>query len=203
MRSSSYSTLSPGSHTLPIGGELMWSPGWLSAPLKQAIWDEFSSHPQLHQGQVKIYGKHHLTPRLQAWFSGHDYRYSGVTLPASPLPDMVQHIIQQLHQTTGYLFNSVLVNLYRDGQDHMGWHSDDEPELVSPPVVASLSLGAERDFLLKPRRAGSAAHQYKLPLGDGDLLLMGPHMQQHWLHSLPKRARVSTPRLNLTFRLLS
>jgi alkylated DNA repair dioxygenase AlkB len=112
--------------------------------------------------------------------------------------------LQQLQ--TGHPFNSVLANLYRDGNDSMGWHSDDEPELGTRPVIASISLGAERDFQLRRRkRSGSkttAGPAKNRLLPHGSLLLMAGNSQRDWQHALPKRRRVSKPRVNLTFRLV-
>src|SRR5690606_5801874 len=101
---------------------------------------------------------------------------------------------------TGQHYNSVLANLYRNGLDHMGWHADDEAELGQTPWIASLSLGAERDFCLGRKGANRIALRLALP--HNSLLLMAPQLQRHWQHSLPVRKRVQTARLNLTFRLI-
>ena len=94
--------------------------------------------------------------------------------------------------------NSVLANLYRDGRDAMGWHSDDEPELGPRPVIASLSLGGTRRFVFRHRR--EPERKYELPLGHGSLLLMRGDTQADWKHALPRTARPVAPRINLTFR---
>ena len=100
-------------------------------------------------------------------------------------------------------FNSLLLNLYRDGCDRMGWHADDEPELDPRAPIASLSLGAARSFQLRPRRPiGGELQTIHLELADGDLLLMDPPTQEHWLHQLPARRRLREPRVNLTFRVV-
>ena len=98
-------------------------------------------------------------------------------------------------------FNGVLLNLYRDGRDAMGWHADDEPELDPAAPIASLSLGASRTFRLRPRQGG--AQPLSLELSEGDLLVMDPPTQRHWQHALPRRLRQREPRLNLTFRRLA
>jgi alkylated DNA repair dioxygenase AlkB len=109
----------------------------------------------------------------------------------------------RLEEQAGWRFNSLLLNLYRDGRDRMGWHADDEPELDPQAPIASLSLGAARDFQLRPRRpVDEERATLTLALGDGDLLLMEAPTQQHWQHQLPARRRVSEPRLNLTFRVV-
>jgi alkylated DNA repair dioxygenase AlkB len=110
-----------------------------------------------------------------------------------------------LREKTGFVFNSALANLYRDGNDSMGWHSDDERELGIEPVIASISLGAKRDFHLRRKnrgtgRSGGCARSISLP--HGGLLLMSGTSQRDWQHALPKRRRISEPRINLTFRLI-
>lgn len=102
----------------------------------------------------------------------------------------------------GLRFNSVLANLYRDGHDSMGWHSDNEPELGDEPAIASISLGAERDFLIRNCDRRAAAEKHVIPLTHGSLLLMQGKSQQDWQHALPKRRKVLAPRINLTFRLI-
>jgi alkylated DNA repair dioxygenase AlkB len=101
----------------------------------------------------------------------------------------------------GQDFNCVLCNLYRDGRDSMGWHADNERELGPAPVIASISLGAERQFQLKSRTDSTQRHA--LLLEHGSLLVMAGDLQQHWLHQLPKTARVDRPRINLTFRCIA
>ena len=104
---------------------------------------------------------------------------------------------QRLYDSLGHDFNAVLANLYRDGHDSMGWHADDEPELGSQPLIASISLGASRRFVLRRR---DRLDRYELTLGHASLLLMLGATQQHWLHALPRQLRVREPRINLTFR---
>lgn len=149
--------------------------------------------------EVVLFGRRHLAPRLSCWMGDADarYRYSGTTFAPEPWTQPVQMLRNRVSELCESAFNSVLLNLYRDGQDSMGAHSDDETELGRNPVIASLSLGATRDFVLKHRRTGQ---RIVLPLPAGSLLVMAGTTQHHWLHSLPKRSRVFTPRLNLTFR---
>ena len=105
-----------------------------------------------------------------------------------------------MQREAGAPFNSVLANLYRDGRDAMGWHSDDEPELGSAPVIASVSLGATRRFVLKHRR--DAARKLVLELAPGSLLVMAGDTQRNYRHALPRTARPVGERINLTFRCL-
>ena len=103
-----------------------------------------------------------------------------------------------MSRLAGHEFNGVLLNLYRDGRDGMGWHADDEPELGPEPVIASVSLGAERRFRLKHRRLPEARLDIVLP--HGSLLVMAGATQRHWVHALPKAAAPVGARINLTFR---
>lgn len=125
------------------------------------------------------------------------YQYSGVRFAPELWHPLVQQLAAKLTDMLGHPFNCVLLNLYANGTEHMGWHADDEPELGRTPVIASLSLGASRRFDLKHRTDG---HQLQLALANGSLLVMGGDCQQYWQHRLPKQSRVSAARLNLTFR---
>ena len=149
--------------------------------------------------KVYIYGKEHVIPRMSAFIAeeGISYKYSGHTLYGYGLPDWFLPLLHKVNRQCEIKYNGCLFNLYRDGNDHMGWHSDDELELDSSMVIASLSLGAERDFLFKNRFTDS---RHKLTLKNGDLLLMHPNCQRNWLHSLPVRKRIKDIRFNLTFR---
>lgn len=151
------------------------------------------------QPQIKMFGKWVDQPRLLAWQAIGDlkYAYSGITLNPKPFSEVVAQIANKIMQKTGIEFNSVLVNYYRNGQDSMGWHADDEPELGSDPMIASVSFGEPRDFLLRHNVRKSLT--LKLPLPSGSLLLMGKGIQLNWKHSLPKRKHAG-PRINLTFR---
>lgn len=155
------------------------------------------------QEPIKLFGKEVLQPRLTAWHGDAQarYRYSGLALEPSPWTPALEQLRNRVEAASGTQFNSVLLNLYRTGQDSMGWHADNEPELGSEPVIASLSLGATRLFRFKPRDPVRTPHPpLSVALTSGSLLLMRGLTQQHWLHALPKTARPQQPRLNLTFR---
>jgi alkylated DNA repair dioxygenase AlkB len=144
-----------------------------------------------------------LQPRLTAWYGDATarYSYSGLDLTPQPWTPALLALRTQVEQATGVTFNSVLLNLYRTGQDSMGWHADDEPELGPEPVIASISLGATRRFRLRPRHSQQLPHApLGLDLPSGSLLVMRGTTQQHWQHAVPKTARPVGPRLNLTFR---
>lgn len=146
---------------------------------------------------VTVFGRQHLQPRLTAWHGDKSYRYSGLTLAPQPWTPLLLDVRRAVEQASTYSFNSVLLNYYRDGRDCMGMHADDEPELGPAPAIASLSLGAVRDFTLKHRRSGRTL---KLALASGSLLLMAGALQANWLHGIARTARPTAPRLNLTFR---
>jgi len=157
------------------------------------------------QEPIKLFGKEVLQPRLTAWHGdpAARYSYSGLALEPEPWTPALQQLRQQVEAASNARFNSVLLNLYRTGQDSMGWHADGEPELGPEPVIASVSLGATRRFRLRPRDAQRLTHEpVSLELASGSLLLMRGPTQHHWLHAVPKTARPTAPRLNLTFRLI-
>ena len=171
-----------------------------SSARAQDLFDLLLKELQWQQESLQIYGKRHRVPRLSALYgaSNVQYTYSGIAHTALPWTSALLEIKNDLEQATQAKFNSVLANLYRNGRDSNGWHADDEPELGSRPIIASVSLGATRDFQFKHRQL--AQHSYTQELSSGSLLVMGGAMQAHWLHQLPKRLRVQDPRINLTFR---
>jgi alkylated DNA repair dioxygenase AlkB len=159
----------------------------------------------LRQASLVICGREIATPRLTSWHGDPHarYRYSGRTFAPSAWTPMLASIRDRLHELLGVQFDGVLANLYRDGNDAMGLHSDDEPELGPDAphdvLVASVSLGALRRFLLRDK----AGHErIELALGGGDLLVMGGTTQRFYRHSVPRERGVTSPRLNLTFRML-
>lgn len=153
--------------------------------------------------RIRMFGRWVDSPRLSCWIGDAEarYRYSGTDFLPHPWPALLLPLRDRLQEELGTSFNSVLLNRYRDGDDGMGWHSDDEPELGPQPVIASLSLGAARRFLL--RRRDDHALKTTYLLGHGDLLVMSGSTQAHYQHALPKSARVQAERINLTFRLIT
>ena len=120
-----------------------------------------------------------------------------------PWSPRLQQIREQLEAEAGCRFNSLLLNRYRNGNDKLHWHADDEPELDPQQPIASLSLCASRSFRLRPRNpAGNGSAPITLELGHADLLIMDPPTQRHWLHQVPPRRRVKEECLNLTFRVI-
>ena len=165
-------------------------------------WETFSSikeRVQWRQEVITIFGKKHSVPRLSCWMAdeGCDYSYSNMTMtPVNWTPEIAQ-IRRKLLSSLGLSFNSVLINYYRNGQDSNGWHSDDESELGEEPIIASISLGASRDFRLRHRYDKQLRHS--ISLKHGSLLLMQGKTQSYWQHHVPKRAHAGA-RINLTFR---
>jgi alkylated DNA repair dioxygenase AlkB len=149
------------------------------------------------QRSVRVYGVTHLQPRLTRWYGPVPYTYSGLTWEAEAFPEPVERLRRRVEAETGGRFNAVLCNLYRNGQDTVGWHSDDEPLFGPDPEVASLSFGWARDFQMRHKRTGERRSYL---LGEGHLLYMGRGVQRDWQHQIARRARVDTARINLTFR---
>ena len=178
---------------------------WLAPDESQAAFSALRSEVPFAQRAIRMFGREVLQPRLSAWVGEPEavYRYSGTThLPVAFGPQL-SALRDRVCQETGAAFNSVLCNLYRDGNDAMGMHSDNEPELGPLPLIASLSLGAARRFQLRRRRGeGSRRARIDLVLECGSLLVMGGTTQQHYRHGVPREPTVSAPRINLTFRLV-
>jgi len=179
-----------------------------TADLYPAVWSPAAAEQlfeRLHkeipwaQRDVVVYGKRYPQPRLVAWFGdrGASYTYSRLTLEPLPWTESLTHIKRQVEQLAGTRFNSVLANLYRNGQDTNGWHSDDEPELGTNPIIASVSLGAVRRFDLRHKHSKATI---RCDLPSGSLLIMAGNTQSQWQHQLPRTKKVDRPRINLTFR---
>ena len=182
-------------------GEITYVPGLFSAPVGDRLLSDLSGAVRWTQPKITLFGKRVFSPRLAAWYGDQEsvYRYSGlVNQPLPWLPELLE-IRRRVQQYMGLGFDGVLLNLYRTGQDSMGWHSDDEKELGENPVIASVSLGAPRRFLLRHRRS-SDLPVHEVSLEHGSLLLMQGTTQKNWRHSVPRIRNQDSPRLNLTFR---
>ena len=151
--------------------------------------------------QITVFGKRHWQPRLSAVHGddGVSYTYSGLTLPTKKWSPLLDQIKRDLERATGHSFNSVLLNFYRDQNDSMGWHSDDEAALGPQPVIASVSFGATREFKLK-HKSRADLPTVRLDLTNGSLLLMAGLTQRYWKHAVDKTRLATGPRINLTFR---
>ncbi|MGB0166899.1 MAG: alpha-ketoglutarate-dependent dioxygenase AlkB family protein [Luteibaculum sp.] len=151
------------------------------------------------QMPIKLFGKTFLQPRLIRFFAepGISYSYSKTALKPEEFPSQLAQLKKRIESDFQLRFNCCLGNLYRDGQDSMGLHADNELELGNNPAIASYSLGADRDFVLKHN---TQPKQHKIKLKPNSLLLMLGPTQHHWKHALPKRKNVTEARINLTFR---
>jgi alkylated DNA repair dioxygenase AlkB len=196
-----FHTDSPTVIALPQA-DLEYSPRWVSVELADRWLEALSAETPWTQPNIKLYGREFAVPRLVAWHGDAKarYRYSGLVHEPLPWTPLLSEIREQVETQVGQRLNGVLLNLYRDGQDAMGWHSDDEPELGPEPLVVSLNLGAIRRFDF--RRKGASRIEHSLELEHGSLLVMRGATQHYWQHQIARTRKVTEPRLNLTFRQL-
>ncbi|MDO6564104.1 alpha-ketoglutarate-dependent dioxygenase AlkB [Amphritea sp. 1_MG-2023] len=182
-------------------GELILEPDFIDSQSAQQLYQTLVNELHWQQPNIRMFGKQVSIPRLQCFQGepGIRYRYSGLTLQTEPWHPCINEIRQRIEAFSQQPFNSVLINYYRNGQDSMGWHSDDEAELGTNPVIASVSLGQVRRFLLRHRYDNTITRQEHL-LNNGSLLIMASQLQHYWHHSVPKTNRPLEGRINLTFR---
>lgn len=182
------------------GSWISYQPSWLDRDTSDELLQHLMRDLQWEKGQIRLFGKWVDIPRQHAWYGDKQASYAWSGQRAEPLrwESHLQSLREQLQDHTNSRFNGVLANLYRDGQDCMHWHADDEKELGQKPLIAAISLGAERRFALRHKQREYPTH--RLQLAHGSLLLMGGDCQQHWQHNLPRSARVQQPRISLTFR---
>lgn len=188
----------------PADDYVSYHPGFIgraeSAAITQRLWLELAWSQQA----IRLFGKRVLQPRLVAWYGdrGAVYTYSGLTLQPLPWHPLLLDLRGRIELFSGYEFNAVLANAYRNGRDSMGWHADDEKALGPEPALASLSLGAARRFRLRPRPNGPAAiaAPAAMTLESGSLLVMHPGCQERFQHALPRTRTAAGLRINLTFR---
>jgi alkylated DNA repair dioxygenase AlkB len=191
----------PGGPIEILDGDLLYLPGFVPRKEADRLLGDLLALPDWQRLRLRIFGRELDAPRLTAWYgdAGARYGYSGVVHEPRPWPAPLTGLRARLQGELQLEFNSVLANRYRDGRDSMGWHSDDEPELGPAPVVASISVGAQRRFRLRHRIRKDVAPVSVL-LEHGSLLVMGGETQRCWAHSLPRSAACRTERVNLTFR---
>ncbi|MGY0505551.1 alpha-ketoglutarate-dependent dioxygenase AlkB family protein [Luteimonas sp. e5] len=172
--------------------------GWVPLDEADALFTQLHARLPWEVHRIRLFGREVASPRLSCWIGDADavYRYSGARFLPHPWTASLSGLRARLNEALCADFNSVLANLYRDGADGMGWHRDDEPELGPAPLIASLSLGHPRRFLLKT----DDGTRHAIELGAGDLLLMSGPSQQLYRHALPKTRCAVGPRINLTFR---
>lgn len=177
-------------------GTLLYKPGFdqkydLNQLMKGIIW---------RNDQITMFGKTHPQPRMTAWYGDKNivYTYSKITMTSELWTPPLFDLKTRLEEVLNCEFNSVLINYYRDGNDHMSWHSDNEKSLGKNPTIASLSYGAERIFQLKHKKEDRAV--VNVTTASGSLIVMRDELQSFWSHRLVKSKKINQGRLNLTFR---
>ncbi|MHA8050221.1 alpha-ketoglutarate-dependent dioxygenase AlkB family protein [Aquirufa sp. ROCK-SH2] len=205
-------------------GELFYSEGFFNQAISDKYWDYLLElegkntnkvdwrnrnlneltfkNIQWSQDVLKMYGKTILAPRYSAWYGdeGKNYSYSGLHLTPKSWNEGLLDLKRPIDNIAQTTFNSVLLNWYRDGEDYMGWHCDDEKELGQNPIIASLNLGATRRFLF--RKKSNNSEKIEFHLKHGSLLIMRGEIQHFWQHAAPKEKAVKEARINLTFRVI-
>lgn len=193
------------SFDLPRAAVSLWN-NYLEEPQANDLFQQLRQSIQWQQPELLIAGKSHKIPRLTAFYgaAGVSYRYSGLDNKALLWPETLRLLAEKVGADCGAFFNSVLLNYCRDGDDSMGYHSDDEASLGRCSTIASLSVGDERRFLLKPKKGFQqelgVSRSVAANLANGSLLLMAGQTQHYWQHALPKQSSSQSGRINLTFR---
>jgi len=185
---------------LPKDGELYYYPAFFDSAVSRLFFEALQGKVSWRQDKIRMFGKRIEQPRLTAFYGDADksYTYSHIKMQPEPWIDDLLEIKQRLEKFLNQEFSSVLMNLYRDGKDSMGWHSDNEVELGQNPEIASLSFGVNR--VIRFRHLLDKEVQKSIELKDGSLLMMKGMTQQYWQHCIPKEKKVLSPRINLTFR---
>ena len=189
----------PAANLLPYDGVVNYFGPVLSPSEADEFYQKSLAEIPWKNDEAVIFGKHIVTARKVAWYgdTGFSYTYSGTTKQALPWTPELVTLKALVEKLTATRYNSCLLNLYHNGNEGMAWHSDDEKSLGKDTSIASVSFGAEREFRLKHKRADG---EVSIVLESGSLLVMKGSTQTHWLHSIPKTSKVTTPRINLTFR---
>lgn len=184
-------------------GELYYIPNFLSSDKATYLFDSLKSDVSWEQKHITIYNKTMPLPRLTAWF-GDDhtktYSYSNIVNIPKEWHPLLLKLKLFLEQKFNSKINSCLLNLYRDQNDGLGWHSDNEKELGKTPIIFSLSLGETRQFQVKDKATGQ--HKINLDVSHGDLIVMRGDMQQKWLHRIAPTTKLKGERINITFRFI-
>lgn len=179
---------------------LEYFPGFLVPHKGITLMHQFIKEVPWRQQVIQMYGKDVITPRLTAWYgdSNKSYQFSGTKFDPVPWTPELYELKKKIQKATGLSFNSVLLNFYRDGNDSVAWHSDNEKELGINPHIASLSIGQARQFEF--RHKTDHIRKYGLSLENGSLLIMKGDLQHKWEHRIPKSKKLNNERINLTFR---
>ncbi|KAK3593874.1 hypothetical protein CHS0354_011479 [Potamilus streckersoni] len=209
----------PGVYDLSLGpsglSRIRFFPNFIEPDEAEWMFTEMHNELQWQQRSDVKNGKSYLQPRLTAWYGDLPYSYSGVThMPNKEWPDVLRIIKERLEEVTGNQFNSLLANLYRDGHNHVNWHSDDEKSLGPEPTIASLSFGDTRNFEMRKKPPPGITDKkeengdytfmehVRIPLSSGSLLIMEGCTQADWQHQIPKEYHDRSARINLTFRVI-
>ena len=189
----------PKHNHLPYEGTVQYYGKVIQEMVADDYFEKLMQNIAWENDQAIIFGRQITTKRKVAWYGdqGYEYTYSNVNRYALPWTVELLELRQRVQQLTGERFNSCLLNLYHTGEEGMAWHSDDETDLKKNGAIASLSFGAERKFAFKHKQSKEKVELY---LQHGSLLVMKDTTQSHWLHRLPPTKKVSTARINLTFR---
>jgi alkylated DNA repair dioxygenase AlkB len=182
---------------LSYDGSALYRSGFFNSAECEQMFRSINDETPWEARNIVLFGKEVPQPRLACWYGDLAYSYSGITLDPRPMTPTLLEIKQRCEQAASARFNSVLVNLYRDGQDSMGLHADDEPELGVEPIIASVSFGGERNFRLRHRQSKDLQ---QISLATGSLLVMSGLSQECWMHDVPKTKKFVAPHINLTFR---
>lgn len=182
--------------------ELIYIPDFFSNEEADIYFNTLKTKIEWQEDDITIFGKTYKQPRLTALFGENNqpYSYSNITMHPQPFTEELKIIKQKIELLSKEIFNTVLLNLYRNGNDSNGWHADNEKELGKHPVIASVTFGEERPFHFKHRKLKEERH--KIILEHGSLLIMKGAMQEHWLHQIAKTKKTIGERINLTFRKL-
>lgn len=190
-----------GGPVLIKNGEYIYFPNFLDREKANAFLEAFKTNIDWKQESMNMYGKQVNFPRLTAWYGDNDkpYSFSGITLNPHPWTSELLEIKKLIEPICGVSFNSVLLNLYRNGEDSISWHTDAEKELGQNPLIASVNFGAERRFQL---RHNDTKETIEIILKHGSLLVMKGELQHYWKHQVPKQKNIQRERVNLTFRVI-
>lgn len=182
--------------------DISYFPNFLSTKEAEYYYNIFQKKINWQHDAITIFGKTYMQPRLTALYGEKEksYSYSNITMHPEPFTAPLLKIKNRIEEKCDARFNVVLLNLYRDGSDSNGWHSDDEKELGPNPVIASVSLGANRVFQLRNKTDKKLRHT--IELNAGSLLLMKGTTQHFWQHQVPKTKKAVNSRINLTFRFI-
>ena len=198
---------SSNQETFQIDGcEIELDRSFLSLETAKSYFDILNNETPWQQEHINFMGKVSPIPRLTYWYSkeNKEYTYAGIKVKPVPYTELISKLNTLIQEKTGYEFNSVLLNLYRDGNDTVAWHADDEKGLGEYVNIASLSLGAERVFQVRPKDKNSLGESpiTNIELNSGSLVVMHHPTQQKTLHQIPRRNNIDHPRINLTFRFI-